>query len=68
MDDIMKIVNSTEDSGLLIRDVENEAKAQKGGFLSILLGILGACLLGNMLAGKEVTNTSAWTIRAGQGF
>ena len=68
MDDIMKIVNSTEDSGLLIRDVENEAKAQKGGFLSILLGILGACLLGNMLAGKEVTKTSAWTIRAGQGF
>ena len=54
MDDIMKIVNSTEDSGLLIRDVENE-----GGFLSILLGILGACLLGNMLAGKEVTKTSA---------
>ena len=59
MDDIMKIVNSTEDSGLLIRDVENEAKAQKGGFLSILLGILGACLLGNMLTGKEVTKTSA---------
>ena len=42
MDDIMKIVNSLEDSGLLIKGVsetiKNDAKEQKGGFLSMLLG------------------------------
>ena len=45
-----------EDSGLLLKRVretiQTEAKKQKGGFLNLLLGILGASLLGNMLAGK----------------
>ena len=54
--DIIKIVKSLEDSGLLLKGVsetvQNEAKEQKGGFLSILLGTLGASLLGNILAGK----------------
>ena len=58
MEDIMKIVKSLEDSGLLLNGVsettQNEAKEQKGGFLSILLGTLGASLLGNMLAGKGI--------------
>ena len=40
MNDIMKIVKSFEESGLLIKDVsetiKNEAKEQKGGFLSII--------------------------------
>ena len=61
---ILKIVKSLEDSGLLLEGVSetitNEAKEQKGGFLSMLLGTLGASLLGNMLAGKGV-------IRAGEG-
>ena len=42
MNDIMKIVKSLEDSGLLIKGVsetiKNDAKEQKRGFLSMLLG------------------------------
>ena len=61
---ILKIVKSLEDSELLLEGVSetitSEAKEQKGGFLSMLLGTLGASLLGNMLAGKGV-------IRAGEG-
>ena len=56
MEDIIKIVKSLEDSGLLLKGVsetiQNEAKEQKGGFLSMLLGTLGPSLLGNILAGK----------------
>ena len=55
-EDIIKIVKSLEDSGLLLKGVtktvQNEIKEQKGGFLSILLGTLGASLLGNLLTGK----------------
>ena len=58
MEDIIKIVKSLEDSGLLLKGVtetvQNEVKEQKGGFLSMLLGTLGASLLGNMLAGKGI--------------
>ena len=46
MEDILKIVRSLEDSGLLLKEVsetiQNEDKEQKGGFLSMLLGALGA--------------------------
>ena len=56
MKDIMKIVKSLEDSGLLLKGVsetiQNEVKEQKRGFLSMLLGTLVASLLGNMLKGK----------------
>ena len=52
MDDIIKIVKSLEDSGLLLKGVteavQNEVKEQKGGFFSMLLGTLGASLLGNL--------------------
>ena len=58
MEDILKTVRSHEDSGLLLKEVsetiQNEAKKQRGGFLSMLLGTLGASLLGNMLASKGV--------------
>ena len=51
--DIIKIVKSLEDSGLLLKGVtktdQNEVKEQKGGFLSMLLGTLGTSLLGNLL-------------------
>ena len=51
----MKIVNSHEESGLLIKGVSetiiNEAKEQKGGFRGMLLGTLGASLSGNLLTG-----------------
>ena len=54
MNDIMKRVNSLEESGLLIKGIsetiQNEAKEQKGGFLSMLIAPLSASLVGNMLA------------------
>ena len=59
-----------EESGLLMKGVsetiKNEAKEQKGGFLSLLLGPLGACLLLNFLTGKRTVRACEGTIRAGQ--
>ena len=53
MEDIIKIVKSPEDSGLLLKggteSVQNEVKEQKERFPSMLLGTLGASLLGNLL-------------------
>ena len=58
MNDRMKIVQAFEDSNILLKGVtktlQNETKEQKGGFLSMLLGTLGASLLGNLLAGKGI--------------
>ena len=55
MNDMMKIVQPLEDSNILLKGVtKSETKEQKVGFLSILLGTLGASLLGNMLAGKGI--------------
>ena len=57
MENIMKIIKSLEDSSLSLKGVsetiQNEAKEQKGGSLSMLLGTLGATLLGNMLAKSQ---------------
>ena len=56
MNDIMKIVQSLEDSNVLLngvtKTIKNGTKQQKGGFLGMLLGTLGASLLGNMLTEK----------------
>ena len=64
INDIIKIVKSLEDSGFLLKGVtetvQNKAKEQKGGFLSMLLGTLGASLLGNILTGQGIN-------RAGKG-
>ena len=64
MDDIMKIVNSPEDAALFLKGlsetIQDKAKEQKSGFLSLLLGILAASLLGNLLEGtgeKKAKNT-----------
>ena len=58
MEDIIKVAKSHENSGLLLKGVgetiQNEAKEQKGGFLSMLLGTLDASLLGNILVGKGI--------------
>ena len=78
MDDLIKIVKSLEDSGLLLKgiteSVQNEIKEQKGGFLGMLLGTLGASLLGNLLTGKGVNKkgngihrTGERIVRAGEG-
>ena len=52
IEDIIKMVKSLEDSGLLLEGVtetvQNKVKEQKGGFLSMLFGTLGASLLGNL--------------------
>ena len=42
---------------------KNEAKEQKGGFLSMLLGRLGASLIGNLIIGKVVIRAGEDTIR-----
>ena len=72
MNDISKIVKSLEQFGLSIKGfsetIKNEAKEQKVGFLSMLLGILGASLLGNLLTGKGTIRAGESTIRAGQLF
>ena len=58
MEEIMKIIKSLEHSGLLLKRVSetirNEAKEQKGRFLSMLLGTLSVSLLGNIVAGKGI--------------
>ena len=64
MNDIMKIAQALEDSNILLKrigeTIKKETKEQKGGFLSMLLGNLGASLLGNLLKGKGI-------VRAGCG-
>ena len=64
MNDIIKLIEALENSGILLKGVsktiENETKEQRGGFLSMLLGPLGASLLGNLLSGKGI-------VRAGEG-
>ena len=71
MEDIIKKVKSIEDSGLLLKGVteivQNELKEEKGGFLSILLGTLGASLLGNLLTGKGINRAGEGIVRAGYG-
>ena len=64
MNDIMKIVQVLEVSNIfskgVTKTIEYETKDQKGGFLSMLLGTVGASLLGNLLTGKR-------TVGAGSG-
>ena len=75
MGDILKIVKSLEDSGVLLKGVsetiQHEAKEQRGGFLSMLLGTLGAPLLGDVLSkglsGSGVIRAGEGTIIAGYG-
>ena len=58
MNEIMKIVQALQDSNVLLKGItktiDNETKEQKGGFLGMFLGTLGASLLGNMLTRKGV--------------
>ena len=72
MNGTMKIIKYLKKSGLLIKGVsetiKNEAKEQKGGFLSMLLGTLGASLLVNLLTGKGIIKAGEGTITAGQDF
>ena len=72
MKDIMKIIKALENSGILLKGVsktiKNETKEQRGGFLSMLLGTLGAILLGNLLTGgKGIMRAGDRIVRAGAG-
>ena len=71
MKDLIEIVKSLEDSGLLLKTVskiiKNEAKEQKGGFLSMFLGTLDAILFGNILAGKGMNRVGEGTKERRQG-
>ena len=68
LEDIIKVVESLEDSSLLLKGVietiQNEAKEQKGEFLSMLLGTLGASLLGNIFPSKGVNIAGEGIVRA----
>ena len=70
--DIMKAVKSLEECGLLINcvseTIKNESKEQKGRFISMLLGTLGARSLGNLLTHKVTIRAGEGTIRAGLDF
>ena len=74
MNDIMKIVQALEDSNILLKGVtktiKNETKEQKREFLSMLLGTLGASLLGDLLtkslSGKGTVITGKGFLRAGE--
>ena len=79
IDDIINLVSSLEESGLLINGVskviKNEAKGQKGKLLVIILGTLGASLLGYLLkckvvgkGGDGIISAVEGTNRAGQDF
>ena len=72
IEDLIKIVTSLEDSGLLLKGVtkplQNEVKEQKGGFISMLLGTLGASLLGNLLTGKGAFHAGKGVNRKGKGI
>ena len=72
MNDIMKIIEALENSGISLKGVsktiENETKKQRGGFLSMLLGTLGASLLGNLLpGGKGIMRAGEGIVRSGEG-
>ena len=73
MNDIMKIIEALENSGILLKGVtktiENETKKQRGGFLGMLLGTLGASVLCNLLTGgKGIMKAGDGIVRAGDGI
>ena len=63
MNDIMKIFQALQGSNILLEGAtettKNETKEKKGRFLSMLLGTLGASLLGNLLARKGIVRTGS---------
>ena len=80
MNDVMKVIKSLEECGLLIKVVSEiikvKEKEQNGWFLSILLRTLSASLLRNLLKAKgRIATSQEWgtnragksTFRAGEG-
>ena len=77
MNHIIKLVQVIEYSNILLKGVtktiKNETKRQKEGFLNMLLGTLGASLLGYLSTGKGILragsriNKLKGVVRAGSG-
>ena len=71
-ENIIKILKSLENFGFSIKGVSetitNEEKEQKGAFLAMLLGTLGASLLENLLIGKGTIRSDEGTITGGENF
>ena len=72
MNDIMKIIEALENSGILFKGItkmiENETKEQRGGFLGMLFGALAASLSGNLLTGgKGIMRSGDGIVCAGDG-
>ena len=71
LNDLNKIITALEEHDILLKGtakaIKNETQKQKGGFLSMLLGTLGASLLGNLLTGKGLYRTGQGMYKAGQG-
>ena len=67
MNDIIKIIKALQNSGILLKgiskSIKNETKEQEGGFLSMLLGTLGASLLGDLLTDCNGTRTHNHLVR-----
>ena len=72
LNDLIKIATALEEHDIFLkgtgRAIKNNAKKQEGGFLSMLLGALGASLLGNLLTGKGMYRTGKGLYRTGQGL
>ena len=72
MKDLIKIVTALEEHDILLKGIskttKNETKEQKGGFLSILVGTLGASLLDNLLTGKGLYRTVQGMYKTGYGL
>ena len=71
MHDIMQIIQALEEKGIVVpgttKAVDGEIHAQRGGFLGMLLGTLGASLLGNLLTGSRGSGTSGTSGTSGKG-
>ena len=72
LDDLIKIVTALEEHDILLqgtsKTIKNNTKKQEGGFSIMLLGTLGASLLGNLLTGKGLYRTVEGMYRTGQGL
>ena len=72
LNDLIKIGTALEEHNILIRGttktIKNNAKKQEGRFLSMLLGTLGASLIGNLLTGKGLHRTGKGVYQTGQGL
>ena len=72
LNDLIKVVTALEEHDILLKRTSNTIKnktiKQEGGFLSMLLGTLGASLLGNLLTGRGLYRTGKRLYRTGQGL